>query len=348
MADIFISYQRSDEPKVELLVQIFQEAGLCVWRDNELPTASRWEKVIEKELVEAKVILVCWSQSAIKSEWVSREAKYALDNKKYIPVSFDGSIPPEPFLPYQATSLKNWHGGLNWPNLKKILKAIFSELGITKNSVGDSVEAYIDHFSLQRLRSMMFYVFASCTFSYSLLMWIASQQPGFRLAQVLLIDSRPVEGSVIALVLVSILLITTGRYLHLFATNYRDEHWVKRVPALGFDMLDPKKPIVIYHAILKLFWGIVFPALSLIHFGRIVITHGIVAPRGRDVTDGIDYWNYIPTLSEILADTFRIGDGIKNAPNGVTFVPFYETYIIIFLVIFAWMMSVLAIREVMR
>jgi hypothetical protein len=345
MADIFLSYQRSDEQKAELLVHIFKKLGWTVWRDNEIPTATRWQDVIESQLNEAKVILVCWSSSAKVSEWVNREAQYALENKKYIPLTFDGTSPTEPFSCYQATSLRNWHGGLDWPNLKAILRAVAREIGANDSNIGKSVEI-IDHFALQRQRSTMFHILAFCTFFYSLAMWIACQQPGFNPG--FLIDSRPVPGSVIALVLVSILLIATSRYLFLFAHNYSDENWVRRVPHLGFTLPDDTKPFVRLHAKLLLFFGIVLPALSLIHFGRKVIIYGKVAPTGKHLNIGIDYWSYVPTFNEIFSDAYRIGEGIENAPNGVTFIPFYETYIIIFLVICAWVMSVKALREVTR
>jgi hypothetical protein len=43
MSDIFISYQRSDEAKAEMLLVFFKWPA---WRDQQIPTAARFERFI--------------------------------------------------------------------------------------------------------------------------------------------------------------------------------------------------------------------------------------------------------------------------------------------------------------
>ena len=69
MADIFISYARSDRPRAKALAEVLQELGYEVWWDLEIVPGERFSKVIDKELEEAKCVIVLWSKISVESDW---------------------------------------------------------------------------------------------------------------------------------------------------------------------------------------------------------------------------------------------------------------------------------------
>ena len=77
MAEIFISYARSEEPRAIRVAEALRGAGYRVWRDDELPAHRAYVEVIEERLKAANAVVVLWSMEAAKSEWVRAEADTA-------------------------------------------------------------------------------------------------------------------------------------------------------------------------------------------------------------------------------------------------------------------------------
>ena len=97
MADVFISYARSDKAIATRVAKRLQAAGLDVWWDADLPAHRAYSEVIERNLDDAKAVVVLWSKTAAQSQWVRAEADFARNAGKLVQAAVDGSIPPLPF-----------------------------------------------------------------------------------------------------------------------------------------------------------------------------------------------------------------------------------------------------------
>ena len=120
MADVFISYSRSDEKSASRVASALQKASYSVWWDADLPAHRSYSDVIETHLRDAKAVVVLWSKEAVGSQWVRAEADVARNADKLVQLSPDGTMPPLPFNQLQCASLKGWRGGtthLGWRKL---------------------------------------------------------------------------------------------------------------------------------------------------------------------------------------------------------------------------------------
>ena len=110
MADIFISYAREDRAGVEKLAAALEGAGFTAWWDRHIESGAEFSKDIERELNEAKAVIVAWSSSASESRWVKDEANVAAEAGKLLAVTLDETPPPLGFRQYHALDFSNWAG----------------------------------------------------------------------------------------------------------------------------------------------------------------------------------------------------------------------------------------------
>ncbi|MBW0007112.1 MAG: TIR domain-containing protein [Sphingomonas sp.] len=130
MADVFISYARDDQAVAARVAKGLQSAGFDVWWDADLPAHRSYSEVIERNLEEAKAVVVLWSKTAAKSQWVRAEADFARNAGKLVQAAVDGSIPPLPFNQIQCADLKSWRGAAShagWSKLVGSVQALVSE-----------------------------------------------------------------------------------------------------------------------------------------------------------------------------------------------------------------------------
>ena len=111
LADVFISYARSDEAVARRLAKTLEAAGIDVWWDADLPAHRAYSEVIERNLAEAKAVIVLWSKTAAGSQWVRAEADFARNAGKLVQAQLDGTLPPMPFNQIQCADLQSWRGG---------------------------------------------------------------------------------------------------------------------------------------------------------------------------------------------------------------------------------------------
>jgi hypothetical protein len=83
--DIFLSYNREDQPRAKLFADAFKAQGLDVWWDTALTPGEAYDQVTEKALREAKAVVVLWSKKSVQSRWVRAEATLADRNKTLVP-----------------------------------------------------------------------------------------------------------------------------------------------------------------------------------------------------------------------------------------------------------------------
>src|SRR5262245_23311840 len=97
MADIFISYSKADRDKVVMLAAYLESEGWTVWWDTNLAAGDQYRDDIMKELAAARAVIVVWTQTSIKSDFVRAEAGQAKAQVKLIPVKDEdvnyGDIP---------------------------------------------------------------------------------------------------------------------------------------------------------------------------------------------------------------------------------------------------------------
>lgn len=131
MSDVFISYKAEDRRRVQPLVQALQADGLSVWWDEHIGAGDSWRETIERQLDEAKCVVVIWSKRSVAPEgrFVREEASRAQRRGVYVPVLIDAIDPPLGFGESQATSLRGWHGDPADPHYQTVLSAVRKNVG---------------------------------------------------------------------------------------------------------------------------------------------------------------------------------------------------------------------------
>ena len=76
--------------------------------DRTVPIGMTWDEIVEAALDEANCVLVLWSQSSVKSEWVRAEALDGADRKILVPALIETTKIPLRFRPLQAANLVGW------------------------------------------------------------------------------------------------------------------------------------------------------------------------------------------------------------------------------------------------
>jgi adenylate cyclase len=108
MADVFVSYARSDKARVAPLVAMIEAQGWSVWWDPEISPGQQFDDRIETELAAAKAVLVIWTSTSVASRWVRGEARDAADRGVLVPVRFDGVRLPMDIRAIHTTDLDAW------------------------------------------------------------------------------------------------------------------------------------------------------------------------------------------------------------------------------------------------
>jgi TIR domain len=128
MSDLFISYTREDQPAAQNLAMAFEARGWTVWWDRHLRGGQHFDEVIEREIKNAKCVIVVWSHRSIQSQYVKDEALYALTLDKLIPVAIDDALPPFRFQGLHTIALSGWSGSDSFPPIQKLLTDIDSAI----------------------------------------------------------------------------------------------------------------------------------------------------------------------------------------------------------------------------
>lgn len=111
MADIFISYSKSDKAVVVPFVEQLTAFGYSVWWDDRITPKESWDRMIEQELDACRVVVPCWTPTARESEWVRLEAGYGKENGKLVPVKLIETPLPLAFNLVQWVDLTDWTPG---------------------------------------------------------------------------------------------------------------------------------------------------------------------------------------------------------------------------------------------
>jgi adenylate cyclase len=124
MADVFVSYARSDKARVAPLVGAIVAQGWTVWWDPEITPGQEFDDMIEAEIEAAKAVMVVWTPTSVASRWVRGEAREAADRGKLVPVRFDNARLPMDVRAIHTTDLDDWAENPSSPAAKEFLHAL--------------------------------------------------------------------------------------------------------------------------------------------------------------------------------------------------------------------------------
>jgi hypothetical protein len=127
VADVFLSYARSDSATADRIARALGKQGWSVWFDRELPAHCAYADVIATELEAAPAVLVLWSRASVESEWVRSEANRARELHKLVQAHVGEVRLPMPFDQIQCADLSNWRGAIThagWQQISRSIEAL--------------------------------------------------------------------------------------------------------------------------------------------------------------------------------------------------------------------------------
>jgi formylglycine-generating enzyme required for sulfatase activity len=98
-----------------------------VFWDPKVAAGQVWHDVIDAALREARCVIVGWSSTSLRSQWVRDEASEGLERGILVPVLFENVRPPLGFRQVQTANLTDWDGDTEaqpFPDLLAAVKAI--------------------------------------------------------------------------------------------------------------------------------------------------------------------------------------------------------------------------------
>ena len=109
-ADIFLSYNRQDQPVAQLYAEALEKEGLSVWWDVTLRSGEAYDEVTEAALRAARAVIVLWSPRSVASRWVRAEATLAEKSGTLVPARIEPCELPIMFELTQTADLTHWKG----------------------------------------------------------------------------------------------------------------------------------------------------------------------------------------------------------------------------------------------
>ncbi|MBY9068223.1 toll/interleukin-1 receptor domain-containing protein [Hyphomonas sp. WL0036] len=105
MADVFVSYRRSDRRTANKMERLLVSARVSVWFDKELKGGDTFVDRINEELELANIVVAIWSADASESKFVRGEMLRAFNLDKLLVVRIDDTPLP---APYDSLQTLDW------------------------------------------------------------------------------------------------------------------------------------------------------------------------------------------------------------------------------------------------
>jgi hypothetical protein len=114
---VFFSYSSLDRQKALEIAQSYRVAGIEFFQDIlNLDPGHRWERQLYGEIDNCDLFLLFWSRAAAESEWVAKEARYALERRAaskdkrpdLVPLILEGPPAPTPPDFLQHLHFNDW------------------------------------------------------------------------------------------------------------------------------------------------------------------------------------------------------------------------------------------------
>ncbi|MEO8307465.1 MAG: TIR domain-containing protein [Pseudomonadota bacterium] len=131
MADIFVSYSRTDKVRVAPLVAALEAQGWSVWWDPEITPGDEFDALIGAELESARAVVVVWSPASVDSRWVKGEARDAADRGVLVPVRFENARLPIDVRAIHTTELDSWGGSRDSAAFKALCAALEAKMKLS-------------------------------------------------------------------------------------------------------------------------------------------------------------------------------------------------------------------------
>jgi adenylate cyclase len=128
MADVFVSYSRTDKARVAPLVAALEAQGWSVWWDPEITPGDEFDALIGAQLEAARAVVVVWSPASVDSRWVKGEARDAADRGVLVPVRFDNARLPIDVRAIHTIDLDDWAGNRDSTSFKALAASLDSKL----------------------------------------------------------------------------------------------------------------------------------------------------------------------------------------------------------------------------
>lgn len=126
---LFVSYSRKDKAMAQRVADALEIQGYEVFWDAEIPPGQKFDAYIMEQLRMSDAVVVLWSSHSIGSDYVKEEADYAKSNKVLVPLRIDETALPFGFTRIHTTDLVHWHGSVQDPEWRRVIKAIESSFG---------------------------------------------------------------------------------------------------------------------------------------------------------------------------------------------------------------------------
>ena len=124
MARLFLSYAREDSARASKIAQAFQAEGYEVWWDQKIPAGLTWREFIPERIRQSSAVVVLWTRTSIRSDWVGEEASLARSQRKLLPVKLDDVEPPFGFREVEAADLIGWNCERRSPGWKNLMAGV--------------------------------------------------------------------------------------------------------------------------------------------------------------------------------------------------------------------------------
>ena len=124
MADVFVSYARSDKARVAPLVAAIEAKGWTVWWDPEICAGQEFDRQIAAELKIAAAVLVVWTPNSVQSRWVRGEAREGAERGILVPVRFERADLPIDVRAFHTTDFDDWRGDPQSPQAQEVIRAL--------------------------------------------------------------------------------------------------------------------------------------------------------------------------------------------------------------------------------
>jgi adenylate cyclase len=124
MADVFVSYARSDKARVAPLVAAIEARGWSVWWDPQINPGQEFDQIIAEELKAAVAVLVVWTPKSVVSRWVRGEARDGVERGIIVPVRFEGASLPIDVRTLHTIDLDGCEQDPGSPQVQEVLRAL--------------------------------------------------------------------------------------------------------------------------------------------------------------------------------------------------------------------------------
>jgi adenylate cyclase len=124
MADVFVSYARSDKARVAPLVAAIEEMGWTVWWDPDMCPGQEFDRQIALELKAATAVLVVWTRNSVESRWVRGEAREGAERGILVPIRFERADLPIDVRTLHTTDFDGWQEDPRSPQAQEVMRAL--------------------------------------------------------------------------------------------------------------------------------------------------------------------------------------------------------------------------------